>query len=277
MNTFDERNIERIRTLAQQIRYKHDAMDWKATPQYLIKKEGLNYDEYDLNHNNFLQKYVTGPFKKLSGIIKAAFVVRENIVLIDEDLHKAKKPFGSAHELGHHGIPEHREILYVCSEHDLNQETRKEMEFEANVFASEILYPKPLMDSIHDNFPMSMDTILYLNRISGGSIHSAALKYVTSSKKECCLLTLEKSTDENDNPGLIVTKQIPSDAWVKKNGPKLIEEGQFLPKEHIVSKVAFSSDDVSKGEVSIGDTEKNFHAESFFNNYIVFALLFNDP
>lgn len=276
MNTFDKRNIARIMTLAQSMRYKHNAMDWDATPQFLIKREGLDYSEYDLNHDSFFQKYVTGPLKKISGMIKAAFVVKEQIVLIDEDLHKAKKPFGSAHELGHHGIPEHREILFVCSEHDLNQETRNEMEFEANVFASEILYPNPLMDSIHNKFPMSMDTILYLNRISGGSIHSAALKYVTSSKKECCLVTLEKCTDENDNPGLTVTNQIPSVAWVKTNGPKLIKEGQFLPKEHVVSRVAFSPDDVSKGEITIGSTEKKFSAESFFNGYIVFALLFKD-
>jgi hypothetical protein len=251
-------------------------MDWEATPQYLIKKEGLSYDEYDLNHNSFLQKYVTGPLKKISCIVKAAFVVKEKIVLIDEDLHKAKKPFGSAHELGHHGIPEHREILYVCDEHDLNQDTRNEMEFEANVFASEILYPQPLIESIHSNYPLSMNSILYLHSISGGSIHSAALKYVNSSKKECCLLILEKCTDENDNEGLKIKKQVPSESWVKKNGPKLIGEGQFLSKDHTLSKVAFSSEDVNKGDINIINTEKNFHFESFFNSYLAFALLFKD-
>lgn len=121
-----------------------------------------------------------------------------------------------------------------------------------------------------------MDTILYLSKISGGSIHSAALKYVSSSKKECCLLILEKCTDENDNIGLEITKQVPSEVWVKKNGPKLIGEGQFLPKAHTLCVVAFSSDDINKGDINITNTEKNFHFESFYNSYLVFALLFNN-
>lgn len=276
MDTYSKRNIERVKSLAQEMRYKHDAMDWGASPKFLIKKEGLDYNEYNLNCDNYLRKYITEPLKRISKTISAAFVVKEHIVLIDEDLHDAKKPFGRAHELGHHGIPEHREILYVCSEHDLNVETRNEMEFEANVFASEILYPTPLMESIHSNFPLSMDTILHLHNLSGGSIHSSALKYVNSSDKTCCLLILEKCNNEDGDSGLKLVKQIPSKKWVTTHGPKYLKDGQFLPNNHTLSEIVFSSsrDDVKKGEIEVTNTKKRFKFESFFNSYIAFALLF---
>jgi len=113
--------------------------------------------------------------------VKAAILIRRGVVLVDRFLHHAKKPFGQAHELGHHIIPEHGAILYVCDEHDLSPKTRAEMEFEANIFASEMLFPSPLMESIYKDYPLSMDTILQLHQLANASIHSAAIRYVTGS------------------------------------------------------------------------------------------------
>ncbi len=211
LNTFSEANQERIKLLAQKIRFNHKAMEWRVPPTYLIKKEGLDYDEYDLNETGFLKKVVkiaAESLEKIKKIIRAAIIIPESVVLIDTDLHPAKKPFGQSHELGHHTIPEHKEIFYVCSEHDLDPQTRAEMEFEANTFASELLFPTPLMDSIYKNYPVSMDTILYLANLSHASIHSSAIEYVRDCDKECCLLTLKMDVDNDGNTGLRLKSQI---------------------------------------------------------------------
>ena len=39
----------------------------------------------------FVQKYITGPLKEVSKFITAAFVVKEHLVLIDEEMHNASR------------------------------------------------------------------------------------------------------------------------------------------------------------------------------------------
>jgi Zn-dependent peptidase ImmA (M78 family) len=267
LDTFSDENIRRIKSLAQGVRVKHSAMEWGVPASHLIKKEGLDYDEYDLNNG----KGLLARFKIITKKIKAAIFVREKVILVDNDLHPAKKPFGQAHELGHHTIPEHKEIFYVCSEHDLNPETRHEMEFEANLFAAELLIPEPLLDSIHKNYPISMHTIMHLANVSGASIHSSAIKYVQSSRAECCLLILKVGNDADGNEGLILKTHIPSEPWWNRHKIRFRE---FFPKDHDISAVVFSGniDDVVTSTARI--QENDFALHSFYNSYTVLSLLF---
>jgi hypothetical protein len=194
-------------------------------------------------------------------------------------LHKSKKPFGKAHELGHNSIPEHKAILYVCSEHDLNPQTRDEMEYEANIFASETIYPSQLMDPIYKNYPLSMETILLLAELSQGSIHSAALRYVSGSDKECCLLIFDVfNGNEIDPKGLKLKSQLFSTPWIKKYKKKIIKDDQFLPPEHKISNIVFSNDSpdqVVKDEITVKDIG-SFNAHVFYNSFNVFTLLFKE-
>jgi len=274
VNTFSEENKLRIRSLAQELRLKHDAMDWGISPVDLIEKEGLDYGEYDLSDKGIIEK-ITRSIKKIAKRIKAALSVPQKVVLIDTDLHNAKKPFGQAHELGHHTIPEHRQILYVCSESDLIYETRLEMEFEANVFASETLFPTPLMNSIYENFPLAMETILNLAQLAKASFHSAALRYVTDCDKKCCVLFLKVEEDDEGNRGLKLQSQKWSPAWGKKYKRKIIKDYQFFHAKHNFSLVAFSGSlhTVVKNTINVGE-DIMFQAHTFFNGYTVFSLLF---
>jgi len=272
LNTFSDQNTERIKSIAQKTRYKHKAMEWGVPPSYFIKKEGLDYAEYNLNSNGFLAR-VTKTIKNIVKVIKAAIIIPERVILIDTTLHPAKKPFGQSHEFGHNDIPEHREILYVCSEQDLNPQTRDEMEFEANVYASELLLPSPLMEAIYKEYPIAMETILQLKNLSGASIHSAAIKYVTNCREECCLLILEVDNDEDGNSGLRLKRQIPSIGWWKRY-KKLLQDFQFFPPKHNLSLVVFSgnAEDIEKNTVKVDKQE--FQVHTFYNSYIVLALLF---
>jgi Zn-dependent peptidase ImmA (M78 family) len=272
LDTFSNKNIERIKLFAQQIRLKHKAMEWGVPADYLIKKEGLDYAEYNLSDNSFLSR-VKKTYKKIAKVIKAAILIPEKVVLIDYDLHHAKKPFGQSHELGHNTIPEHKDILMVCSEHDLSPQTRDEMEFEANMFASEILFPSPLMDSIYKNYPVAMETILQVAELSGASIHSAAIRYVKNCNQECCLLLLKVDTDGEGNKGLRLKDQIPSPAWWSKH-KKLLADKQFFPPDHNLSLVVFSGklENIVKNTLKV--EELRFQVHTFYNTYMVFALLF---
>ncbi|MEW6664606.1 MAG: ImmA/IrrE family metallo-endopeptidase [Thermodesulfobacteriota bacterium] len=134
-------------------------MAWGVDLVELIKSEGVQYEEYDLKSETILKKITRG-IHWIAKKVQAIFVVKERAILVDAGMHRAKKPFAGGHELGHHDIPEHREILYVCSEEDLDWRTRREMEFEANVYGSEILIPSPLLQKIYAEYPVAMETIL---------------------------------------------------------------------------------------------------------------------
>lgn len=274
MKTYSEENKLRIRGLAYELRKKHDAVIWGVTPKQLIEVEGIDYEEYDLTDESFIKK-ISRKIKKISQKIKATFWAKENLVLIDESLHNAKKPFGQAHELGHKTIPEHREILYVCSEADLSSNTRKEMEFEANIFSAETLFPSVLMSNIYEEYPLSFETILHLKNLSGASIHSSAIKYVETCNRECCLLIMRPEKDEDKN-GLKLKQQIWSPKWYKKYRRKIIADYQFFNENHNLSKVVFSvmENNIAKTHINIKGLEIKLNANTFYNGYLVFALLF---
>jgi hypothetical protein len=275
LDTFSYENQLRIRSLAWNLRTKHDATEWGVSPVDLITETGLDYEEYNLRDKGLIRKIKIG-VKKIAERIRAALIVREQVVLIDSDLHKAKKPFGQGHELGHNVIPEHREILYVCSEADLNPLTRAQMEFEANVFSSEILHPTPLMSKLHKEYPVSMETVLLLHQLSRASIHSSAIRYVNSCDKECCLLTLEVEKDEEGNSGLRLKGQIWSEPWHQRFRRKIIEDNQFFPPTHNLSLIAFSGgiQEIIKNTVRLVNDDITFQAHTFYNGFIVIALLF---
>lgn len=250
-------------------------MEWGVSPIDLIRGEGIEYEEYNLSNQTLLTKITKG-LRDITKKIKAIFVVKERIVLTDTALHSAKKPFAQGHELGHHGIPEHKEILYVCSEEDLDPRTRAEMEFEANVFASEILLPTPLMEKFYEKYPICMETVLLLKQLSNASFHTCAIRYVSQCNRECCLLVLTPEKDSEDNLGLRLESQIWSPGWKSKYRKKIIGDKQFFPSSHNLSQVAFSGvpEVIVKNSVRIKGIEIPFQAETFFNQYKVFALLF---
>lgn len=263
---------DEIKQIAVDLRHKHDALDWGVKIEELIKLEGLIYDEYDLSDEGLLSKfrgYVHGVFNK----VKALLSVPNHLILIDNSLHDSKKPFGRGHELGHNTIPWHREILYVCNEWDLSFETRKEMEYEANIFAAEVLIPSPLLEKIFKEYPLAMETILHISQMSGASIQTSAIKYVFENPKACCLLTFEKQHKKTGELSLRLVKCPQySTVWYDQK-IAFIEKSQILDADHVITKFVNNpfADTVEHGDCIIG--EKCFPMDLFSNKYNVFALI----
>jgi hypothetical protein len=262
-----------IKRIAIELRNKHDAMDWGVKVDDLIKLEGLTYDEYDLSEEGFintLKGYVHGVFRK----IKALLSVPNQLILIDQNLHTSKKPFGQGHELGHNTIPWHQEILYVCNEWDLSFETRKEMEFEANIFSAETLIPTPLLEKIYQEYPLSMETILHISQLSGASIQTSAIKYVFENPDACCLLTFKKERNEENGDICLRLEKCPqySSEWYDQK-IAFITKDQILNSDHVVTKFANDrfANPIERRECRLG--EKTYPMDLFSNTYNVFALI----
>lgn len=275
MNTFSEKNKERIRLLACETRSKHHAMDWGVSLEELIRLEGFSCDECDLGEKNTIEK-ITRSSERIFKKVKAALITDEKKVLIDTALFSTQKIFAQAHELGHHVIPEHKEVFYLCSETDLNPITRMKAEFEANIFAEETLLPTPLMKIIYDTYPLSMETILLLAELSDVPILRVAVRYVESSDKQCAILILSIDIDGDGNPGLRLKGQAWSASWEERYKKGLIADFQFFPPNHNLSRVVTCEEvgAVFRDTIRLEEVDRIFQAHTVFNGYNVFALLF---
>ena len=162
--------------------------------------------------------------------VKALLSVKEQVILVANDLPEARTPFAKGHELGHSTLAWHRQILYVCDEHDLNWATREQMEWEANLFSAEVLLPGSLVDSVYEAYPTSMETVLLLHEWSGASIETCAIKYVGRHPDECALLVLDDDCDQNTIAGLKLTRKILSQRGVSRFG--MLTKAQRFDSQH---------------------------------------------
>ena len=155
-------------------------------------------------------------------------------------------------------------------------QTRKEMEYEANIFSSETLFPSPLMKNIYKEYPLCFETILQLRTLSGASIHASAIRYVKTNNRECCLLILKPEKNSDGRDELRLTSQLWSSQWHNIYKQRIIVDNQIFPANHALSQIAFSvlENNIAKTSVTLREREIKFQAHTFFNGYLVFALIF---
>ncbi len=251
--------------MARRARTDKDALDWSATIDDLIELHGYTTEEYATPAASIFAS-VTKPE------VKALVSIPDSLILVASNMSLPRVPFAKAHELGHAVIPWHKDLLYACDEHDLSQATRKQMEFEANTFASEVLLPKDLLQPFYAR-PSTLETVLDIRKHSGASIQSSAQAYVKYHPGVCVLLTLE-------SPGgtkLLLTesltlarKTFSESAWKTILG-KLVT-GQSFKHGHSLHTAAVNSSSSPASSIIRVDTQV-FQASVLNNSYKVIVLL----
>lgn len=276
MTELDYRVEDLVRELANKFRKTHDALDWSASVDDLIKLHGYDQDRYSRNPASSIStrlrpKVEQQGKRKVSALVS----VTEKVILLSTDLHEAKEPFAKAHELGHAVLEWHREILYVCDEHDLTQRTRLQMEFEANTFAGEVLLPKELLAPYYTQFPVSMDTVLHIKQAAGASIEGTAYAYVRHHPGVCGVVVLEDILDENGiATGVRLKRKSLSKAAVatRKAGISLLGHNQEFGQDHRLYHAGRRLREVVETQITIGK-ERPCAASIFNNGYNTFCLL----
>lgn len=110
--TVDYRSKQQIRDASIALRKKHGALDWSAKVDDLIKLEGLDQGRYSpvMRDRWSLASVIHAAAKK----VKALLSLKEQVILVSDDLHYAREAFAKGHELGHSTLPWHREIPPCC-------------------------------------------------------------------------------------------------------------------------------------------------------------------
>ena len=122
----DYRTEEKVRAAAIEFRKKHNALDFSATVDHLISAHGYQQDEYGPTATG-LGGAIKSAVLRVGKKVKAIVSVTKQLILLSDDLPSAKHPFAKGHELGHAVLPWHKDVLYVCDEHDLSPATRLQM------------------------------------------------------------------------------------------------------------------------------------------------------
>lgn len=66
-------------------------------------------------------------------------------IILKIGISETRERFSIAHELGHYFLPGHENLMFRCTEQDMNYDETRPYETEANVFASELLIPTDLL------------------------------------------------------------------------------------------------------------------------------------
>ena len=156
-------------------------------------------------------------------LIRAQDIPVGAIVVRDSIREAGRKNFTIAHEIGHFVLPGHDQASLACTVTDVanwaSGAARKELEREADEFAAELLMPAPLVESISEGVPPSLQVIERIARKAGASLSAAAWRY--------CDLATEKCAAVWSTEGAIQwSKRASGFPFFLARG-KLVEEGTF--------------------------------------------------
>lgn len=265
----DYSTSEEVHRQASEFRRKHGAMDWSVKVDQLIEVHGYAQGSYNPNKQGVLGDLLSGVTKKIQALVS----LRDKVILLSNDLHRARKPFAKGHELGHAVLPWHQDILYACDEHDLKPSARAQLEYEANEFASEILIPRELLAQVYTQYPISMETVLAIRNWSGASIESVANAYAKSHPQKCVLLVLEEKTKPDGSVVLQLTRKVVSDP-ASKDIMSTLTKQQEVDTSHVLYTHSRSMNLVETAELNLINSQKRLKISIFNNSYKVLVLAY---
>lgn len=132
-----------------------------------------------------------------TGIVSGC-LLKENdeaAILVNKHInYYGKKRFTIGHEIGHFILPWHEKNNYSCRNSDIETfKSDKEEEFEANIFAAELLFPTNSAIEILKKQEVSMTLVKRTAENYGLSLCATAKKLVEQTKYDTCALVLSSN------------------------------------------------------------------------------------
>lgn len=199
-----------------------------------------------------------------NGEIKAVATVSNN------ESYESRTKFSIAHEFGHYEI--HKDQDLICNAYAMNEwyskEKSRQIEAEANYFASEFLMPTMFVRAKVEKAVPSIEVIKALSDEFKTSLTASAIKYIENTSEACALVFYDKS-----NINFHISSKLFKDQkyWIS-NGPINkdtyafdLVNGRTTP--NMMSDVAFDSwVDISGKPESIKEklSEKSIKEQSMF-------------
>ncbi|MCH7973855.1 MAG: ImmA/IrrE family metallo-endopeptidase, partial [Bacteroidetes bacterium] len=109
---------------------------------------------------------------------------KKGIITVDSSIHyEARKRFVIAHELGHFELHKDKTSVNICDEEALlSQYKESAFEYDANVFAGELLIPTEILNHLDNPKEFSKSYLSNLSQIFNVSLSAFSMKYVEDGK-----------------------------------------------------------------------------------------------
>ncbi|HEM7854166.1 TPA: ImmA/IrrE family metallo-endopeptidase [Burkholderia multivorans] len=205
--------------------------------------------------------------------LRGCLFVQDNLVITRDDGYPQRNNFVLAHELGHFQLPWHKALLYKCTQFDLSAKANKQLEREANFFASEICFMgEHFTDQLQDS-ALSIRTLVRLaDRFNMSK--EATFRRAVELERRPCLLIRFTANEQSDAEYLKIDYIIYSNSFTEQFGQ--IDHRQVFSKQHVLAQVLAdplaSLSNYFEGEITMRDTKQQLRLESWKNRWNVFAL-----
>jgi hypothetical protein len=196
----DEQRLieERVRSLL-----KSAAVEEPPTPREAIIRcakmvEGGEIDLDDFRESIIergLRKLVEGlDFETVWRKVRGLFRYDDRVFYVDPNQHPHQQVHATFHEAYHAIDPAHKElseIIHLDNDQTLAPWVKRKMEMEANLGASLIRFQLNRLQREARDFPVNMETIVYLAQRFDASIHSTLRRYVEDIDELCMMLVFD--------------------------------------------------------------------------------------
>ncbi len=228
----------------------------------------------DESFEDLLRKFNFNPddFSKVQAMINS----QEKCIAVRDDMNPRRKNWGYLHELAHYVLEWHRAIFEACPISALSPYIRKKLEREADQFAAELYFQGSGFIERAMDGKFGLEVVKSLaDEVYDVSFQAAFSRYASENPENCSLLVWENKKEEAmllEEPELTLKYTINSDSF---SGPKTYNGTKMNPKSDVIKALRSGVlDDVLEHEVRLGRNSKStYQANSFFNQYNVFTLI----
>lgn len=222
---------------------------------------------------------VTDPIKHAVEKVLGLFDSRDRTIYLDHTVHPNKKTFLKLHETGHGYLPHQRETFAFIEESNatLDPDVRDEFDREANVFACEVLFQLDRFTKEAADCEFGIATPVDLSKRFGASCYAAIRRYVTTNRRACAVLVLNKPAYEvGDGWATTLRRSFESPGFTAQFG-KAAWPDSYGPEDVLTSIIAMSQGFSSPSLVLLRDLNSDTQrcvVESFNSSYQVFVFLY---
>jgi hypothetical protein len=150
-----------------------------------------------------ITEYLLGKSESAATALKSAIAkvfgvydANEQLIHIDDEVHKSKQNFLKLHEAGHHELPAHRsafQLFHDC-EKTLDPAVSDLFEREANNFARFVLFQGDGYASVAADYKLELRTPMTLAGKFGASVYASCREFVRTHHRACVIYILEPVT-----------------------------------------------------------------------------------
>ena len=246
----------------------------------VVAAVGLNKAGLALVHED-APKALRKLMRSIPSRVLGLLAIPQKTIFVDLGLPTGRRRFTEAHEIGHNVMPWHEGAYFHDDATTLSPATKVDLEREANIFSSELLFGAGRFTAIADDFAPSLDVPVQLAQVHGTSVASAIRYYVEWSAHPVACIALSqytrRSASGEDEVSIFWNQSFASPSFTKRYGAlRGIFPGNTVGPKNGVYHLAQESRSVgqgSMGSVIIGEVASPIHAQIFNNGRLRYLML----